>query len=87
MDVQADLGLHCPHLPKTYFLHGAAHLIIKTLKNVYARILLINLKEAAKIVIKFKNRITFKNQIFIFDVIYIYIYIYTFFFFFFFFFY
>ena len=25
-DVQADLGLHCPHMPENTFSHGAAYL-------------------------------------------------------------
>ena len=28
MDAQADLGLHCPHMPKDSFLHGADQMIL-----------------------------------------------------------
>ena len=31
MDVQSDLGLHCPHMLKDRFSHGAAHLASKFL--------------------------------------------------------
>ena len=29
---QADLGLHCPHMPEDTFLHGTAHLYCVFLK-------------------------------------------------------
>ena len=34
MDAQADLGLHCLHMPKDKFSHGAAHMVICILKIV-----------------------------------------------------
>ena len=34
MDMQADLGLHCPHMPEDMFLLGTAQLTVKDCPHI-----------------------------------------------------